>query len=258
MTSKIVVFGATGYTGEQTARELVARGARPVLAGRSAERLEALAADLGGLPTQVADVNRPESVAELVEAGDVLVSTVGPFTRWGAPAVQAAIARGAWYLDSTGEPPFIRRVFEDVRAAGGSRRDRPGDGVRLRLGSRQPGRRARAGGRRAGRGQRRHRLLHARTGRDQRRHPRQHGPVRARRRLRLPGGRLRTERMGARVTRVHPRQRQGALRRQRGHLRALRAAAAAPHPARRQRGPRAGAAADAGGPRWPPACWTRR
>src|SRR5262249_19077450 len=39
-------------------------------------------------------------------------STVGPFTRWGLPAVQAAIASGAHYLDSTGEGAFIRDVFE--------------------------------------------------------------------------------------------------------------------------------------------------
>lgn len=112
MSARIVVFGATGYTGEQTARELVARGARPVLAGRSAERLEQLADDLGGLETRVADVGRPQTVTDLVEEGDVLLSTVGPFTQWGAPAVEAAIERGTWYLDSTGEPPFIRRVFE--------------------------------------------------------------------------------------------------------------------------------------------------
>lgn len=108
-----MVFGATGYTGEQAARELVARGARPVLAGRSAGRLERLADDLGGLETRVADVDRPQSVTDLVEAGDVLLSTVGPFTQWGGPAVEAAIACGAWYLDSTGEPSFIRRVFEE-------------------------------------------------------------------------------------------------------------------------------------------------
>ena len=113
MSARIVLFGATGYTGEQTARELVARGARPVLAGRSAERLKRLADDLGGLEFCVADVGRPQSVTDLVEAGDVLLSTVGPFTQWGGPAVQAAIERGAWYLDSTGEPTFIRRVFEE-------------------------------------------------------------------------------------------------------------------------------------------------
>ena len=112
VSAQIVVFGATGYTGEQTARELVARGARPVLAGRSAERLERLADDLGGLETRVADVGQPRTVSDLVDAGDVLLSTVGPFTRWGGPAVEAAVERGAWYLDSTGEPAFIRRVFE--------------------------------------------------------------------------------------------------------------------------------------------------
>ena len=112
MSPRIVVFGATGYTGEHTARELVARGARPVLAGRSAQRLERLSDDLGGLDFQVADVSRPQSVSDLVGAGDVLLSTVGPFTRWGAPALEAAIERRAWYLDSTGEPWFIRQVFE--------------------------------------------------------------------------------------------------------------------------------------------------
>jgi short subunit dehydrogenase-like uncharacterized protein len=112
MAGRIVLFGATGYTGDLTARALVAQGARPVLAARSADRLAALAAELGGLETAVADVSRPDSVRALVERGDVLVSTVGPFVRFGGPAVEAAVATGAHYLDSTGEGPFIREVFE--------------------------------------------------------------------------------------------------------------------------------------------------
>jgi short subunit dehydrogenase-like uncharacterized protein len=113
MAGRIVLYGATGYTGELTAHALVERGAKPVLAGRSAAKLERLAADLGGdLPTATADVSDPASVRALVERGDVLISTVGPFTRFGEPAVEAAIEGGATYLDSTGEPAFIRRVFE--------------------------------------------------------------------------------------------------------------------------------------------------
>jgi short subunit dehydrogenase-like uncharacterized protein len=112
MPSRIVVFGATGYTGRKTAEALVARGERPVLAGRSADRLADLAERLGGLETAVADVARPGSVRDLVGRDDVLVATVGPFVRYGRPAVEAAIDRGAHYLDSTGEPPFIREVFE--------------------------------------------------------------------------------------------------------------------------------------------------
>ena len=112
MAGRIVLFGATGYTGRLVAEQLVQRGQRPVLAARDAGRLEALAGELGGLETAVADVSRPGSVRDLVEAGDVLATTVGPFARWGGPALDAAIGAGAHYVDSTGEPGFIRRVFE--------------------------------------------------------------------------------------------------------------------------------------------------
>ncbi|MBW0106658.1 trans-acting enoyl reductase family protein [Pseudonocardia sp. KRD291] len=117
MTGKVVLLGATGYTGARVAQSLVARGAAPVLAGRSPEKLAALSGRLGGLPTAVADVGDPASVRALLDAGDVLVSTVGPFTRLGGPAVDAAVAAGAVYLDSTGEPPFVRRVFEQYGPA---------------------------------------------------------------------------------------------------------------------------------------------
>ena len=111
--TRTVLFGATGYTGRLTAEALVRRGATPVLAGRDATALAALSDELGGLDTAVADVADPASVNRLVSDGDVLVSTVGPFVKWGAPAVEAAVANGATYLDSTGEPAFIRRVFEE-------------------------------------------------------------------------------------------------------------------------------------------------
>jgi short subunit dehydrogenase-like uncharacterized protein len=109
---KIVLFGATGYTGRLTAEVLTARGASPVLAGRNGAALAKLGAELGGCPTAVADVTDPDSVRALLGRGDVLVTTVGPFLRHGGPALAAAIAAGAHYLDSTGEGPFIRTVFE--------------------------------------------------------------------------------------------------------------------------------------------------
>ncbi|MCB7136045.1 saccharopine dehydrogenase family protein [Cellulosimicrobium marinum] len=127
-TGRVVLLGATGYTGELVARELVARGARPVLAGRSRRGLVSLSADLARtgpndssgdpgepelLDTAVADVDDPRTVRALVGPGDVLVSTVGPFLRHGTAAVEAAVDARATYLDSTGEPAFIRRVVEE-------------------------------------------------------------------------------------------------------------------------------------------------
>ena len=116
MPARIVLLGATGHTGGRTARALVARGARPVLAGRSPARLAPLAAELGGdggpLETVTVDVADVASVRRLVGRGDVLVTTVGPFLQLGEAVVAAAADAGAVYLDSTGEPPFLRRVFE--------------------------------------------------------------------------------------------------------------------------------------------------
>jgi short subunit dehydrogenase-like uncharacterized protein len=114
MAGRIVLFGATGYTGRLTAHAFARRGVKPVLAGRNAQALDELSSELGGgYETAVADVARPETVRALVEQGDVLLSTVGPFVRFGEPALRAAIDGGAHYLDSTGEGPFIRRVFEE-------------------------------------------------------------------------------------------------------------------------------------------------
>jgi short subunit dehydrogenase-like uncharacterized protein len=117
--SQIVLYGATGYVGGLTARAMVARGARPILAGRNRGRLDALAGQLaqanGGveLKTAVAGTEGPGQLRKLIGPGDVLVSTAGPFMKIGQAAVEAAVDAGAIYLDSSGEPLFIRRVFEE-------------------------------------------------------------------------------------------------------------------------------------------------
>lgn len=110
-SGRIVLFGATGYTGGLTLDAMVRRGLRPVVAGRDVARVEALAGPLG-LEHAVADVRDAVSVASLVHPGDVLVTTVGPFVKHGLPALEAAVEVGAHYLDSTGEGPFVRTVFE--------------------------------------------------------------------------------------------------------------------------------------------------
>ena len=127
MPGRILLYGATGYIGGLTARAMVARGSHPVLAGRDQGRLSALAAQLSQagdeteLETAVADAE-PGPLRDLIGPGDVLVSTAGPFVKVGRPAVEAAVDAGAVYLDSSGEPPFIRQVFEEF----GPRAERTG------------------------------------------------------------------------------------------------------------------------------------
>ncbi|TMB91014.1 MAG: saccharopine dehydrogenase [Chloroflexi bacterium] len=112
---RIVLLGATGYTGRLVADALVRNKARPVLAGRSSQNLAALGVQLGkGLDTAVVDVRHPETLIELLEADDVLVSTVGPFEALGRPVIEAAVQCRATYLDSCSEPAVLRSVYEEV------------------------------------------------------------------------------------------------------------------------------------------------
>lgn len=110
----IGIMGATGFTGRQLAAELSRRapsGARILLGGRNLERLERVAAPLD-LPVCVVDSLNPGQVEDFVSRCRVVVSTVGPFARYGDPLVDACVAQGVHYLDITGEVPWARQVID--------------------------------------------------------------------------------------------------------------------------------------------------
>lgn len=108
----ILVFGATGFTGRMTVKALARRGLPVRAAGRSREKLEQLA-DNYGVDWVEADVKRPATVRAAADGATAIVSTVGPYSWHGEVAIDAAIDAGIPYFDCTGEPPFIRRVFEE-------------------------------------------------------------------------------------------------------------------------------------------------
>lgn len=109
----ILVFGATGFTGRMVVESLVADGRTVRIAGRSEERLQKLSEKHGGLDWCVADVKSPETVATAAEGCSVLVTTVGPYTWWGHVAADAALDAGIPYIDITGEPGWLRKVFDE-------------------------------------------------------------------------------------------------------------------------------------------------
>jgi short subunit dehydrogenase-like uncharacterized protein len=118
----VAVYGATGYTGRLVAAELKRRGADFVIAGRSAAKLDALSEALGGARTAVASLDDPAAMQTALESCSAVISCAGsPFTENGEPVVRAAIAAGTHYIDTTGEQPFMRTVFDrdaDAKAAG--------------------------------------------------------------------------------------------------------------------------------------------
>jgi short subunit dehydrogenase-like uncharacterized protein len=100
-----MIYGANGYTGELIAREAVRRGERPVLAGRSAEKIEALAKELG-CESRVFDLKHP-SLSGIA----LVLHCAGPFVHTSAPMVQACLDAGAHYLDITGEIAVFESIF---------------------------------------------------------------------------------------------------------------------------------------------------
>jgi short subunit dehydrogenase-like uncharacterized protein len=111
----IVLFGATGFTGALTAQYLAEHagdGLRWALAGRNKAKLEALSERLGvDVPLLHADVNEDASLRDVAESARVVITTVGPYVRYGEPVVAACAVAGTDYVDLTGEPEFVDRMY---------------------------------------------------------------------------------------------------------------------------------------------------
>ncbi|SDU03007.1 saccharopine dehydrogenase family protein [Halopseudomonas salegens] len=97
-----MIYGANGYTGELIAREAVKRGLTPVLAGRSQQKIQPLASELG-LPATAFDLDDPEHVAQALKDVAVVLNCAGPFSSTARPMMQACLSAGVHYLDITGE-----------------------------------------------------------------------------------------------------------------------------------------------------------
>jgi len=108
----IAVYGATGFTGRLIARELERGQADFEISGRSKRKLEALAEALGGVPSKAVAADDAAGLRKLLEGCSVVIGCAGPFTLHGEGLVAAAAETGTHYLDTTGEQPFIRMVFE--------------------------------------------------------------------------------------------------------------------------------------------------
>ena len=118
----IVLFGATGFTGALTAEYLAAHadsGTRWALAGRNRQKLEAAPTAAGrdqpGVRRAAAAGGRRQatgrSMRALAESTKVVITTVGPYIKYGEPLVAACAPAGTDYVDLTGEPEFVDRMW---------------------------------------------------------------------------------------------------------------------------------------------------
>ncbi|WBU62974.1 saccharopine dehydrogenase family protein [Paracoccus aerodenitrificans] len=113
----LMVYGAYGYSGELVVRELVRRGRKPVIAGRSADKLIPLAQELS-LPHRAFDVT---DATEALQGIKTLLNCAGPFAKTAAPLVDTCLAQSIHYIDITGEIPvftYCHQRAEQARKAG--------------------------------------------------------------------------------------------------------------------------------------------
>lgn len=127
MSATFLLYGATGFTGQEIARLAAEHGFEPILAGRDAVRLEKLATELG-VENRVFDLSDPDKIEQGLKDVTVLLHCAGPFIHTYKPIVEACLQTGTHYLDLTGEIP----VYEAIAARDAEARAR---GVMLMPGS---------------------------------------------------------------------------------------------------------------------------
>ena len=116
MGDRLLVYGATGYTGGLLAALAKERGLAPIVAGRSRAKVEAVAARLG-LEARVASVDDPAALAALLRDVACVISSAGPFAATARQLFEACLAARTHYLDVTGEiDVFALGASYDARA----------------------------------------------------------------------------------------------------------------------------------------------
>ena len=111
MSSAILIYGATGYTGKLIVEAAAGRGVRPILAGRNLEKVKAVAGPLG-LSARAFDLRDPGRIDAALEGVSAVLCAAGPFSATSRPMVAACLRNRVPYLDITGEID----VFEAVAA----------------------------------------------------------------------------------------------------------------------------------------------
>lgn len=111
MSDRLLIYGATGYTGTRIARAAVSAGIRPVLAGRSKTRLAPLASRLD-LEHRAVAVEHAAGLEAALRDVDVVLNVAGPFGQTATPILDACLRTGTHYLDVTGEVLVIEALRE--------------------------------------------------------------------------------------------------------------------------------------------------
>ena len=115
---EVVLYGATGFTGKLVAEYLAEAHTDLTwaIAGRNQQKLDEVrqALNLPELPTIIADSADPASLTAMAQQATALISTVGPYAKYGTPVLEACATEGTHYCDLTGEAQWMAEVYERI------------------------------------------------------------------------------------------------------------------------------------------------
>ncbi|MFE2879588.1 saccharopine dehydrogenase family protein [Streptomyces roseus] len=111
VAAAVAVFGAYGHTGRFVVSELLDRGLTPILSGRDADKLRALAAEFPGLDVRPASAGDPDALDRALAGAAAVINCAGPFAETAAPVVEAALRARVAYLDVAGEVEAAADTF---------------------------------------------------------------------------------------------------------------------------------------------------
>lgn len=109
----VTVFGAYGHTGRFVVSELLKRGWMPILAGRDAAKLKALADTHAGLEARVATVEERESLDRAISGAAAVINCAGPFLDTAPAVIHAALRARIHYLDVAAEQAAVLNTFKE-------------------------------------------------------------------------------------------------------------------------------------------------
>jgi short subunit dehydrogenase-like uncharacterized protein len=107
MEAKLLIYGATGYTGALITRAVMAAGASLALAGRNGQKLRLLASELGVNDVRVATLDDARGLDRALVGVRAVLNAAGPFRSTAPPIIEACLRQGVHYLDVTGEAGVI-------------------------------------------------------------------------------------------------------------------------------------------------------
>jgi short subunit dehydrogenase-like uncharacterized protein len=127
-TFDLVIWGATGFTGELAATHLARRlsdrslrAEKFAIAGRDAkklsavkEKLEAIEPRAKDLHVLVGEADNADFLADMLQSTRVVLTYVGPYTKYGLPLARGCVKYGTDYCDITGEANYQKQMVDEL------------------------------------------------------------------------------------------------------------------------------------------------